>query len=83
MPLRLAGIFFGALLLIAPTAQAQSFGSLDRDGDGLLTFQEAKRRFPRLQDVIFLKADSNGDGVIDRREFPAFQGIYRQVYVAR
>ena len=67
-----------ALLLAASAgaAGAVSFSQADRNRDGVVTWEEAKRVFPRLAKVQFQKNDPDGDGVITQREFPLLANFY-------
>lgn len=69
------------LLAAAPEAPPQT-GAIGAGPDGL-TFQQARARFPQLPQVMFDRADLNGDGVIDSRELPVLQGMYNQSFRAR
>ena len=60
--------FFGGTAL---AADAPTFDSLDKDGNGTISEQEAAAD-QSLADA-WQKADSNQDGVIDRAEFSAFE----------
>ena len=46
-----------------------------------MTYEEAKRVFPRLQPVQFRKSDPNGDGLIGPNEFPLLANFYWMIYV--
>jgi len=76
---------FAAFLLVVLStgdeARAQAYGALSLGPGQTLTFQQARARLPRLQDVIFEKADKNGDGVIDARELPTLEALYQAAYV--
>jgi hypothetical protein len=74
-----------ALALLAASALpagAVSFSQADRDRDGLVSYEEAKRVFPRLTRIQFKKNDPNGDGLIDRGEFPLLANFYWMIWVA-
>lgn len=76
----------GALALLAASAlpaEAVSFSQADRDRDGVVTYEEAKRVFPRLARIQFMKNDPNGDGLIDQREFPLLANFYWMIWVQR
>ena len=62
-------------------AGAVSFSQADRDRDGVVSYEEAKRVFPRLTRVQFKKNDPNGDGLIDRGEFPLLANFYWMIWV--
>jgi Ca2+-binding EF-hand superfamily protein len=72
-------------VLVAPTgaAWAVSFSQADSNDDGVVTYSEAKRAFPRLPEVHFRKCDPNGDGVIERNEFPLLNNFYSMMYLQR
>jgi hypothetical protein len=69
------------LAALSGTARAVSFSQADPNGDGVVTYVEAKRVFPRLAEVHFRKCDPSGDGVIDRGEFPLLGNFYWIVYL--
>ncbi len=60
--------FFGGAAL---AAEQPTFQTLDQDGNGTISAQEAESD-PALADA-WDKADSNQDGVVDRAEFSAFE----------
>ena len=43
-------------------AGAVSFPQADLNHDGVVTYEEAKRVFPRLTEIQFRKNDPSGDG---------------------
>ena len=57
-------------------AGAVAFSRADTDHDGVVTFEEATRVFPQLAPVHFRKSDPNGDGVIERGEYPLLENLY-------
>lgn len=63
-----ASAFFGGAAI---AADAPKFETLDQDGNGTISAQEAEAA-PNLADA-WDKADSNQDGVVDRAEFSAFE----------
>ena len=73
----------GARWLLAGAAGAVSFSQADLNHDGVVTYEEAKRVFPRLQPVHFEKSDPNGDGLIEPNEFPLLANFYWMIYVQR
>ena len=78
------GPFLAACLMAAGPAYAAGTGAMAvAASNGTLTFEVARRSMRRLSRVHFDKADRNGDGLIDRRELPALEGIYRTMYVER
>lgn len=82
---RLAG-GLGALVLLAASAVpagAVSFSQADRNRDGVVSYEEAKRVFPKLARVQFAKNDPNGDGLIDKGEFPLLANFYWMIWVQR
>ncbi len=80
VPLALA-----AALLAASAANAVNFGALQSQANspGGLTYAEARVQMPGLDQVIFDKADTNGDGVIEGSEFPMLQSVYRSMVMMR
>ena len=69
-----------ALLLTTGAAGAASFAQADRDDDGLVTYPEARSAFRGLAEVHFEKCDPDGDGAIDRAEFPLLNNFYNLMY---
>lgn len=68
----------GLVALVAPTAPAAaiSFSRADRDRDGHVTFEEARRTMPRLSEIHFGKCDGDRDGVLRAGEFPCVDALY-------
>ena len=64
-------------------AGALAFPAVDPNHDGVVTWEEAHREMPRLARVHFEKCDPNGDGLIDRGEYPLLQTFYWMNYVDR
>jgi EF hand len=64
-----------ALLVLAATAGAVPWVQADRDGDGVLTFEEAQDAYDELVRPRFDTADANGDGVLTEREFRVLDSI--------
>jgi hypothetical protein len=73
----------GLACALASPAAAVSFIQADINRDGVVEYWEAKRVFPRLAEVHFRKCDPDGDGVVDRGEFPLLNNFYWTVYVQR
>ena len=72
-----------ALAASAGAAGAVSFSQADKDHDGVVSYEEAKRVFPRLTQIQFRKNDPNGDGLIGKNEFPLLANFYWMIWVAR
>lgn len=72
-----------ALLAAGPATAAGplAFPSVDLDHDGVVTWEEASRRMPRLKQVHFRKCDLDRDGVIDAQEYPLLSTFYWANYV--
>jgi EF hand len=79
-PLRLGLATLATLAALATGAAAVPFSKADMNGDGVVTYPEARRTMPRLNQVHFEKCDPNQDGVITQREFPLLNNFYRMVY---
>lgn len=62
-----------------PAAAEVPISRADRNGDGIVTYDEAKRVMPRLKQVQYAKADSDGDGLIDKGEYPLLDSFYGYV----
>jgi hypothetical protein len=69
-----------ALAASAGAAGAVSFPQADLNHDGVVTYQEARRVFPRLERVQFDKNDPNGDGLIEPDEFPLLANFYWMIW---
>jgi hypothetical protein len=69
--------------VLAGPASAVSFSQADINRDGVVEYWEAKRVFPRLAEVHFHKCDPDGDGVVDRGEFPLLNNFYWMTYIQR
>lgn len=75
LPLRLALV--AALLAAAgPAAAKVPFSRADQNKDGVVTYEEASRVMTRLKQIQYDKCDANGDGVIDKGEYPLLDGFY-------
>jgi len=74
--------WLGAALAVAPAppAAAISFGRADLNNDGVVTSREAYRSMDRMSAVHVDKCDRDGDGAIDRSEFPCLVGLYDALY---
>ena len=73
----LAGLAAAATLLAAQAALAMPYGRADRNRDGVLDYEEARRAYPSLSEGQFRRMDINRDGVIDRGEYPQLDAIYQ------
>jgi EF hand domain-containing protein len=80
---RLTAAAAAALCALAGPAAATAFAQADINKDGVVEYWEAKRVFPRLAEVHFRKCDPNGDGVIEKNEFPLLNNFYQIMYVQR
>lgn len=76
--LRLA-LVSAALAAASPAAAKIAFPRADANGDGVVTYEEARRAMPGLKEIHYSKSDPNGDGVIDRREYPLLDSFYGYV----
>lgn len=76
--LRLA-VLSAILAATGPAAAKVAFPRADGNGDGVVTYDEARRAMPGLTEIHYAKADPNGDGVIDRREYPLLDSFYGYV----
>lgn len=72
-----------AATFAAGEAESAGFSQVDRNRDGVVTFDEAQRVFFRLTEIHFGKCDPNGDGVIEKNEFPVLNNFYTMMYVRR
>ena len=81
MTLRIAALAAALLLVLPAGAQALAFSIADLNHDGVVTWPEARRVFPRLAEVHFHKCDPNGDGIITQAEYPLLNNFYWQIYV--
>lgn len=65
-----------ALALAAGAANAVSFSRADKDGDGQVTYAEARRTMPRLSEIHFGKCDRGADGLMGTGEFACLDALY-------
>lgn len=76
-----------AAVVLAASAGAAAalvpFSRADANRDGFVSYAEAVRVFPRLQEVSFRKCDPNGDGLISQREYPLLDQFYWTTYKGR
>ena len=56
-----------ALVLLGSTAGFAE-GTLDADGDGLVTFAEVQAMYPDASEEDFVEADNDGSGALDEDE---------------
>ena len=71
------GLWLGPPAAAGPLA----FPAVDINGDGFVSWEEAHRKMPRLFKVHFEKCDPDGDGLIDRGEYPLLSNFYWMNYV--
>ena len=69
-----------AATLSGSAAGAVSFPQADLNHDGVVTWEEARRVFPRLTRVQFRKNDPSGDGMIEPDEFPLLANFYWMIW---
>ena len=71
-----------ALMLAASAgaAGAVAFPQADLNHDGIISYEEAKRVFPRLTQIQYKKNDPNGDGLIEPDEFPLLANFYWMIW---
>jgi hypothetical protein len=69
-----------ALAASAGAAGAVSFPQADLNHDGVVTYEEARRVFPRLTKIQFVKNDPSGDGLIEPDEFPLLANFYWMIW---
>ena len=77
MRMRLAAVL---LATSAGAAGAVSFPQADLNHDGVVTYNEARRVFPRLTEIQFKKNDPSGDGMIEPNEFPLLANFYWMIW---
>jgi len=70
-----------ALLVAGPAAATVPFSRADANHDGVVTWPEAHRVFPKLKQIHFDKCDPSGDGLIDQQEYPLLSTFYWQNYI--
>jgi hypothetical protein len=66
-----------ALGIAALTAAS---GALAQTPAGALSIEQVERRYNHMSPVHIRKCDYNGDGLIESREIPCVEGIYRSLY---
>jgi Ca2+-binding EF-hand superfamily protein len=82
--MRTASLAAALLVLSAGAAAALvAFPRADQNRDGYVTYEEAVRVFPRLQQIQFRKCDPDGDGLISKREYPLLDQFYWTTYEGR
>jgi hypothetical protein len=78
---RLAALVLAVLAASPAAAGPLAFPAVDTDRDGFVTWEEAHRKMPRLARVHYDKCDPDGDGLIDRGEYPLLANFYWMNYV--
>jgi hypothetical protein len=74
--IRRAALGLGVALTLRPAAAgAVAFSRADLNHDGYVTLEEAMIVFPRLKPVQFQKSDPNGDGRLDKSEYPLLDNL--------
>lgn len=72
--MKLANVIIAATLTMGSAAQAQDVGSVDIDGDGLISEEELIAAFADdVNTYIFAASDLNEDGVLDEEELLSAQ----------
>lgn len=83
LPLGAATIALALAMLVGTPVLARSFAAVDRNSDDVIEYQEARRGLKNMSDVHFEKCDTNGDGVVDRKEYTCLSSIYDSLYNRR
>lgn len=52
------------------------FGDMDTNGDGLVSWDEFKTKFPNAEPKVFAAIDLNADNVLDHDEWHAFKSAH-------
>jgi hypothetical protein len=82
MRARIAAVALAALAAWpASAAGPLAFPAVDTNRDGFVSWEEARRKMTRLAHIHFEKCDPNGDGLIDRQEYPLLSTFYWMNYV--
>ena len=78
-------VLFLACLVAAPcwAAGPLAFPAVDNNHDGFVSWDEARRSLTKLAKVHFEKCDMDGDGLIDKGEYPLLSSFYWQTYMLR
>ena len=81
--LRRARRLFAAVLATAlgfgTMAGAIAFPRADQNGDGKVTYEEARLVYPQLMRMTFKKC-ANKQGFIDKGHWPCLENIYQLLY---
>ena len=72
-----------ALVALPGGAHAVAFSQADTNRDGVVSWPEASRAFPRLRQVHFDSCDPNRDGVIEKNEYALLNNFYWMNYIRR
>jgi hypothetical protein len=69
-----------AIATLVGAASAVPFPQVDRDRDGLVSYQDVRPKMRQLSEVHFRKCDYNGDGLLDYQEFLVLSNMYNALY---
>jgi len=62
-------------LLFAGATSAMAQGTLDSDGDGLVSLAEVQAAYPEVTEADFNTADGDGDGMLNETELSMAYGL--------
>ena len=62
-----------ALTLVAPAWAQADLGTLDTDGDGMVSYEELQAASPDITPEQFAAIDTDGDGMLNADELSAAQ----------
>jgi hypothetical protein len=70
-------------LSLAFAAHAVPFSKADKNKDGFVTFSEAERVYPDLNEVHFNKFIDGPNGTVTKKAWPGLDNFYRMMYRSR